>query len=186
METETFFIEGLILLKPKVFTDERGYFFESFNEERYLAEGIPADMFVQDNLSKSKKGVLRGLHYQDDPMSQGKLVQVIQGKVLDVAVDIRKGSPTFGKHIVVPLSAENHHQLFIPSGFAHGFLALEDDTLFSYKVTAPYSKDHERGIRHDDPDIGIEWPVGETLIISEKDRQLAFLRDIETFFVYNK
>lgn len=178
METETFFIEGLLLVKPGVFTDERGYFFESFNAERYRALGIPADEFVQDNVSCSKRGVLRGLHFQLAPFAQGKLVSVLRGKVLDVAVDIREGSTTFGKHIAVELSSENHHQLWIPAGFAHGFLALEDDTVFSYKVTAPYAKEHEGGIRYDDPDIGIEWPhVEGGLIVSEKDTALPFLKE---------
>lgn len=178
METEKFFIDGLILIKPKVFVDERGYFFESFNEDRYRAVGIPVDDFLQDNVSCSKRGVLRGLHFQSAPCAQGKLVSVLRGKVLDVAVDIREGSPTFGKYIAVELSSENHHQLWIPAGFAHGFLSLEDDTLFSYKVTAPYSKEHEGGIRYDDPDIGIEWPhIEGGLVVSEKDKVLPLLKE---------
>lgn len=185
MEKETFFIEGLVLLKPKVFSDDRGYFLESFHKDRYLAEGIPADAFVQDNLSKSKKGVLRGLHFQRDPMAQGKLVQVLQGKVIDVVVDIRHGSPTFGKYVMVELSEENHHQFFLPAGFAHGFVALEDDTVFSYKVTNVYSPEHDGGIRFDDPDIGIEWPLQkEELIVSEKDGKLPFLRESGTIFTF--
>lgn len=180
METETFFIEGLLLVKPMVFTDERGYFFESFNAERYSELGIPADGFIQDNVSCSKRGVLRGLHFQSAPFAQGKLVSVFRGKVLDVAVDIREDSPTFGRFVAVELSSENHYQLWIPAGFAHGFLALEDDTIFSYKVTAPYSKEHEGGIRYDDPDIGIEWPYVEGgLIVSEKDKVLSFLKDCQ-------
>lgn len=178
METETFFVEGLVLLKPKAFADERGYFLESFNEERYGTLGIPADRFMQDNISKSKKGVLRGLHFQSDPMAQGKLVQVLWGKALDVAVDIRRGSPTYGKHVAVELSGENHRQFFIPAGFAHGFLALEDDTIFSYKVTAPYSRECEGGIRYDDPDIAIEWPAMDGLIVSAKDQELPFLKEL--------
>ena len=189
MEKETFFIEGLILVKPRVFTDERGYFFESFSAERYRELGIPAGAvvpllercdrcFMQDNVSSSKRGVLRGLHFQSAPFAQGKLVSVLHGKVLDVAVDIREGSATFGKHVAVELSEENHHQLWIPEGFAHGFLSLEDDTVFSYKVTAPYSKEHEGGIRFDDPDLGIEWPhVEEGIIVSEKDKALPYLRE---------
>ena len=173
-------IEGLLLVKPKVFADERGYFFESFNIDRYRESGIPADDFMQDNVSCSKRGVLRGLHFQSAPFTQGKLVSVLRGKVLDVVVDIRKESPTFGKYVAVELSAENHHQLWVPAGFAHGFLALEDDTLFSYKVTAPYSKEHEGGIRYDDPDIAIEWPhMEEGMIVSEKDKILPFLKECQ-------
>jgi dTDP-4-dehydrorhamnose 3,5-epimerase len=179
METEKFFIDGLILLSPKVFADERGYFFESFNAERYREFGIPMDDFVQDNVSSSGRGVLRGLHFQRAPMAQGKLVQVLHGKVLDVAVDIRSDSSTFGKFVAVELSGENHRELWIPAGFAHGFLALEDDTIFSYKVTAPYAKEHEAGIRYDDPDIAIVWPhVEGGLIVSGKDRELPFLKEL--------
>ncbi len=179
MDTETFFIDGPMLVRPAAFADERGYFFEAFHCDRYLAMGIPGDRFVQDNISKSKQGVLRGLHFQRDPMAQGKLVQVLRGKALDVAVDIRKNSSTYGKYVSVELSEENHCQLWIPAGFAHGFLALEDNTIFSYKVTAPYSQEHEGGIRYDDPDIGIEWPhVEGGLIISEKDKTRPLLRDI--------
>ncbi len=179
METEVFDIEGLVLVKPRVFTDERGYFFESFNMERYADAGIPAEHFVQDNISKSRKGVLRGLHFQRDPMAQGKLVQVLQGKVIDVAVDIRKGSPTFGKYVAVELSEENHHQFWIPAGFAHGFVALEDDTIFTYKVTNVYSPKHDGGIRYDDPEIGIKWALPkEDLIVSEKDKTLPLLREL--------
>lgn len=183
METETFFIEGLILLKPKVLADDRGYFFEAFNADRYRESGIPADDFMQDNISSSKRGVLRGLHFQRAPFAQGKLVQVLSGKVLDVAVDIRKESPTFGKYVAVELSAENNHQLFVPAGFAHGFLALFDETIFSYKVTAPYAREHEGGIRFDDPTIGIEWPhIEGGLIVSEKDRSLPMLKEASENF----
>lgn len=179
METETFDIAGLVLIRPKVFADDRGYFFEAFHAERYAASGIPAGDFIQDNVSSSRRGVLRGLHFQQAPMAQGKLVSVLSGKALDVAVDIRSGSPTFGKFVAVELSGENHRELWIPAGFAHGFLALEDDTIFSYKVTAPYSKEHEGGIRYDDPDIAIEWPhVEGELIVSEKDRELPFLKKL--------
>lgn len=181
METETFFIEGLILVKPHVLVDNRGYFLESFNAERYRSLGIPVNDFMQDNISSSKRGVLRGLHFQSAPFAQGKLVQVLSGKVLDVAVDIRKGSPTFGKYVAVELSEENHHQLWIPAGFAHGFLSLDDNTIFSYKVTASYSKEHEGGIRYDDPDIGIEWPqVAEGIMVSEKDNTLPFLKEYQS------
>ena len=171
MQTRTFDIAGLVVMTPEVFVDERGYFFESFQEERYRELGIPVDDFVQENISKSKKGVLRGMHFQRDPVAQGKLVQVIHGRALDVVVDIRFGSPTYGQYVAVELSEENHQQLWVPIGFAHGFLALEDDTLFSYKVTALYSKTSEGGICFDDPDLGIVWPFKYPLVL-EKDRQL--------------
>ncbi len=174
MQTRTFNIAGLVLMTPEVFIDERGYFLESFQKERYRELGIPVDDFVQENISKSKKGVLRGIHFQRDPFAQGKLVQVLRGSVLDVVVDIRYGSPTYGQHVAIELSEENHHQLWIPIGFAHGFLALEDDTLFSYKVTAVYSKVSEGGIRFDDPDIGVAWPFKFPIVL-EKDRQLFSL-----------
>ncbi len=178
METEKLLIDGLILLSPKVFTDDRGYFFESFSASRYRELGIPADEFVQDNVSCSGRGVLRGLHFQSAPFAQGKLVSVLRGKVFDVVVDIRRESPTFGKYVAVELSEENHHQLWIPDGFAHGFLALLDGTVFSYKVTAPYSQEHEGGIRYDDPDIGIEWPrIEEGMRLSKKDKMLPSLAD---------
>jgi dTDP-4-dehydrorhamnose 3,5-epimerase len=180
METEIFDIGGLVLIRPKVFVDDRGYFFESFNADRYREFGIPVDDFVQDNVSCSKRGVLRGLHFQRAPMAQGKLVQVLSGRALDVAVDIREGSPTYGRHVAVELSGENHREFWIPAGFAHGFLSLEDDTIFSYKVTAPYSKEHEGGIRYDDPDIVIEWPhIEGGLIVSEKDKVLPLLKRMQ-------
>ncbi len=179
MKIEKTILDGVLIVEPDVYADERGYFFESFSQEKYQAAGIPVEQFVQDNVSKSKKGVLRGLHFQNEPMVQGKLVQVLRGKVLDVAVDIRKESPTYGKYVAVELSEKNHHQLWVPEGFAHGFLTLEDDTIFSYKVTAPYSKEHESGIRYDDPEIGIEWTMETTtLIVSEKDRILPFLSEL--------
>jgi dTDP-4-dehydrorhamnose 3,5-epimerase len=169
-------IEGLCIIKPAVFGDERGFFYESYNSNRYREVGIP-DVFVQDNVSVSKKGVIRGLHYQTPPFAQGKLVSVLRGRVLDVAVDIRTGSPTFGRYVAVELSDENHRQFWIPAGFAHGFVSLEDDTLFAYKCTNVYSKEHDRGIRWDDPAIGINWQVSEP-IISEKDQTHPLLADI--------
>ncbi|MDQ5977009.1 MAG: dTDP-4-dehydrorhamnose 3,5-epimerase [Patescibacteria group bacterium] len=174
MQTRTFDIAGLVLMTPEVFVDERGYFFECFQKERYRELGIPVDDFVQENISKSKKGVLRGMHFQRDPFAQGKLVQVLCGRVLDVAVDIRFGSPTYGRYVTVELSEENHQQFWVPAGFAHGFLALEDDTIFSYKVTALYSKVSEGGIRFDDPDLNIAWPFKYPIVL-EKDRQLFSL-----------
>jgi dTDP-4-dehydrorhamnose 3,5-epimerase len=178
-------ISGLLIIEPKVFGDERGFFVETYNELRYKEMGISGD-FVQDNLSKSKKGVLRGLHYQAPPFEQGKLVTVLSGAVLDVAVDIRHGSPTFGEYVSVELTAENKKQFWIPAGFAHGFVTLEDDTVFAYKCTNIYSPENDRGVKYDDPAIGIEWPdVGE-LTISEKDQNQPILQDITKEFVYTE
>ena len=160
-------IEGLLILKPKVFGDERGYFFESYNEEVYRKAGIDY-LFLQDNISKSKKGTIRGLHYQVGEKAQGKLCKVIYGKVLDVAVDIRFGSPTFGKYFSSELSEDNHTQLWIPPGFAHGFSVLSDEAIFSYKCTALYSKENERAILYNDKDLNINWKVDNT-IVSDKD-----------------
>lgn len=175
-------IEGVLIIEPRAFSDERGLFVETYNETRYAEAGIP-DTFVQDNLSVSKKGVLRGLHYQAPPFAQGKLVQVLSGKVFDVAVDIREGSPTFGRYVSVELSSENRRQFFIPAGFAHGFLSLADDTIFQYKCTAPYSKEHDRGIRYDDPALAIAWPGG-SFIVSEKDENQPLLAEAEKVFHY--
>ena len=162
-------IEGVKLVEPDIHRDSRGYFCETYNEERYRRAGITAT-FVQDNESMSSKGVVRGLHWQADPHSQAKLVRVIRGAVWDVAVDVRKGSPTFGRHVAATLSAENGRQFFIPRGFAHGFIVLEDDTLFSYKCDNLYCPESERGIRFDDPELGIVWPdIGVPLKLSEKD-----------------
>lgn len=183
METQTFSIPGLLLIIPEVFRDERGEFLETYKRERYQELGLPD--FIQDNFSRSKKGVIRGLHYQIPPYAQGKLVQVFMGKVLDVAVDIRLGSPTYGQFVSVELSAENHQQFWIPTGFAHGFIALEDDTLFSYKCSGLYSPEHERGIRFDDPTIGIDWR-GEKPIVSLKDLALPFLKDMGHDFVFKE
>jgi len=169
-------IEGLCIITPDVFSDERGFFFEGYQKERYQKLGVEAE-FVQDNISFSKKGVLRGLHYQVPPFDQGKLVSVLQGSVLDVAVDIRSASPTFGKYVSVELSAENKKQFFIPSGFAHGFLALEEGTLFQYKCTNVYSKECDRGILWNDPELGIEWGIVNP-ILSPKDEQHPFWKDM--------
>ncbi|MCW1888157.1 MAG: dTDP-4-dehydrorhamnose 3,5-epimerase [Candidatus Moranbacteria bacterium] len=176
-------IPGLLIIEPKVFGDERGFFVETYNEPRYKEMGISGD-FVQDNLSKSKKGVLRGLHYQAPPFDQGKLVTVLSGAVLDVAVDIRFGSPTFGQYVAVELTAENKKQFWIPAGFAHGFVTLEDDTVFAYKCTNVYSPEHDRGVKYDDPAIGIEWPEVGELTISEKDQNQPMLKDITEEFIY--
>lgn len=175
-------ISGLLLFIPTVFSDERGYFFESFNEDNYKKAGIDF-CFVQDNISKSKKGTIRGLHYQAGEKAQGKLCQVLLGKVLDVAVDVRFGSPTFGKHFSYELSEENHSQLWIPPGFAHGFSVLSDEAIFSYKCTALYSKEHERAIIFNDTDLNIDWKT-ENPLISEKDSNATFFKNIQRDFIY--
>ena len=172
-------IEGLIIIEPKVFKDVRGYFFESFSQREFEQKVCPIN-FVQDNESMSSYGVMRGLHFQRPPFTQSKLVRCVKGAVLDVAVDIRKGSPTFGQHVSAVLTAENGHQFYIPRGFAHGFIVLEDDTLFSYKCDNLYNPALERGMRFDDPALGIEWPdIGVELTLSEKDSRHPFLADIE-------
>jgi dTDP-4-dehydrorhamnose 3,5-epimerase len=177
-------IPGLLVIEPQVFEDARGYFFESYNEKTFRSAGITC-YFVQDNQSKSNKGVLRGLHYQLEPFSQAKLVRVISGSVFDVAVDIRKGSPTFGQWFGTVLSAENKKQMFIPRGFAHGFLVLEDNTEFFYKCDNFYSREHDRAIKFDDPAIGIEWNISPTdLILSDKDKNAPLLKDAEYNFVF--
>ena len=172
-------IEGVKIIEPQVFGDARGWFVEQYNAERYKAAGIVAD-FVQDNESFSSKGVVRGLHWQAAPHTQAKLVRVIRGAVWDVAVDIRKGSPTFGKHVAVTLTGENKKQFFIPRGFAHGFIVLEDDTLFSYKCDNLYCPAADCGLKFDDPALGIVWPeIGVPRTLSEKDRRHLSLAEIE-------
>lgn len=184
MEVSQTNLKGVLVLEPKAFTDERGFFMETYNRERYATAGI-IESFVQDNVSVSRKGTLRGLHYQTPPFAQGKLVQVLRGAVLDVAVDIRFGSPTFGQYVAIELSAENKKQAWIPIGFAHGFVALEDDTIFSYKCTNAYSPEYDRGVRWNDPVIGIAWPFAEeNLLISEKDKQQPLLKDIARDFIF--
>lgn len=168
---------------PRVFGDSRGWFVEQYNAERYKAAGITAD-FVQDNESFSSKGVVRGLHWQAAPWTQAKLVRVIRGAVWDVAVDIRKGSPTFGKHVSEILTADNHKQFYIPRGFAHGFIVLEDNTLFSYKCDNLYHPEADRGLRFDDPALGIEWPKLDVEIkLSEKDQKHPSLDGITPYEV---
>lgn len=181
MNITTFEIEGPLLISPSVFSDERGYFFESFHIEKYKKAGI-SNSFVQDNESKSSKGVLRGLHFQNPPFDQGKLVRVTNGKVLDIAVDIRKNSPTYGKHIAVELSGENKMQLWIPPGFAHGFLSLCDETIFIYKCTNVYNKEAEDGILWNDTLLNINWGV-ENPIVSEKDLILQAFNSFNSKFV---
>jgi len=173
-------ISGLLVIQPAIFNDERGYFFESFQKKKFMESGINCD-FVQDNESMSSKGVLRGLHLQSPPYEQGKLVRVIQGSVLDIAVDIRRHSPTFGKYHAITLSAANKLQFWIPPGFAHGFLALEDHTIFTYKCTNYYNRESERSIRWDDPDINIDWGIGSPLV-SEKDNHAPLFRDFVSPF----
>ena len=162
-------IEGVYIIEPKVFNDARGYFMEAWKQTEFN-EYIGKVDFIQDNESKSSFGVLRGLHYQKGELSQAKLVRVIKGKVLDVAVDIRKSSPTFGKHVMVELSEDNKRQFFIPRGFAHGFLVLSEEAIFTYKVDNPYAPQAETGIRWNDPDLAIEWPIDFSEVqTSEKD-----------------
>ncbi len=173
-------IPGPLIIEPKVFGDERGFFMESWNAARFAEEGLDI-AFVQDNHSRSQKGVLRGMHFQN-PGPQGKLVRVVSGAVFDVAVDLRRSSPTFGKWTGVELSAENKRMFWVPQGFAHGFLTLEDDTDFLYKCDATYAPQHEHSLAWDDPDVGIEWPLsGIDLQLSAKDAEGTRLSDLEAF-----
>ena len=180
MECITTPIEGLLLIKPKVFNDDRGYFYESWNKEAFEKIGVNAD-FVQDNQSLSKKGVLRGMHFQNPPFAQGKLVRVIQGSVLDVAIDIRKNSPTYGKHFAVELSEENRLMFWIPAGFAHGFLTLIDDTIFAYKCTGVYNKGSEGSLHWDDKDLNIDWGINQS-IMSDKDQVASNFNNFKSQF----
>lgn len=174
------------ILVPKVFGDDRGYFFESWNAARCKEAGIECN-WVQDNESKSRFGVLRGLHYQAAPYTQAKLVRVIEGRVLDVALDIRKGSPTFGQHVAVELSAENKYQLFVPRGFAHGFAVLSESVIFAYKCDNLYMPSHERGIAFNDPQLGIDWKLSaEEFILSAKDKVNLPFEQAELFDFNNK
>ena len=169
------------IIEPVVFGDARGYFFESWTQERYKAAGIDCN-WIQDNESLSHFGVLRGLHYQAAPYTQAKLIRVISGAVLDVAVDIRRGSPTFGRHVAVELSGENKRQMFVPRGFAHGFVVLSDDVIFQYKCDNRYAPSHERGIRFDDPALGIDWRVDVARFnLSEKDTRNPLFADADLF-----
>ncbi|NPA52868.1 MAG: dTDP-4-dehydrorhamnose 3,5-epimerase [Aquificae bacterium] len=181
-EFERLDIPEVVLIKPKVFSDDRGFFLESYKKSDFVKSGITKD-FVQDNHSKSVKGVLRGLHYQLPPKAQGKLIRCVKGKIFDVAVDIRKSSKTFRKWVGVTLSEENKHMLYIPEGFAHGFLTLTDFAEVLYKTTDEYAPELDRGIIWNDPDINIKWPLEEIeeILLSEKDRNLPFLKDAEIF-----
>ena len=174
-------VEGVFVIEPKVFSDARGYFMETWKQADFNEHVGQVD-FIQDNESKSSFGVLRGLHYQKGSLSQAKLVRVIKGKVLDVAVDIRKSSPTFGKHVMVELSEDNKRQFFIPRGFAHGFLVLSEEAIFTYKVDNSYAPQAEAGIRWNDPALGIEWPIDPAQVLtSEKDLKQPLLKDAELF-----
>ncbi len=183
MNVETTELDGLLIFSPQVFHDDRGFFIETYNKEAYKAFGVTED-FVQDNLSYSKKGVVRGLHFQKDPHGQGKLVFVVRGSVLDITVDIRPNSPTFGKHFALEISEENKKQLYVPTGFAHGFIALTDDVIFQYKCTKGYNKTSEAGIIWDDKDLAINWGEGEK-IVSEKDAKLSTWKEMKVFLGAN-
>ena len=175
-------VKGVFVIEPKVFGDSRGYFYESFKQAEFDEHIGHHVEFVQENQSKSSKGVLRGLHYQKGDASQAKLVRVVKGSVLDVAVDIRKSSPTFGKYVAVELSEENNRQLFIPRGFAHGFLVLSDEAVFTYKVDYVYAPQGDAGIMYNDPQVGIEWPKLDCeFLLSEKDTKHPLLKDAEVF-----
>ena len=174
-------IDGVVIIEPQVFEDERGYFFESWNQAKMEEAGLHYN-FIQDNQSKSCYGTVRGIHFQKGEFSQAKLVRVLEGTVLDVAVDLRKNSPTFGKHVAVELSAENKKQLLIPRGFGHGFSVLTPTAVFAYKCDNIYNKASEGGIRFDDPDIGIDWKIdSKKAILSEKDKNAPCLKEVECF-----
>ena len=175
-------IPGLVIIEPRIFGDSRGYFFESFSEKNFKEQVADVD-FVQDNESKSCYGVVRGLHFQKPPHAQAKLVRVVKGRVLDVAVDLRKGSPTYGKHVAVELTEENHRQFFIPRGFAHGFAVLSEEAVFQYKCDNYYAPQSEGAVAWDDPDLAIDWGVpAESVILSEKDSRHPALKDLDSPF----
>ena len=181
MEYKKTAIEGVYIIEPRVFMDARGYFFETWKQQEF-EEHVGPVQFVQDNESKSSFGVLRGLHYQKGALSQAKLVRVIKGRVLDVAVDLRRSSATFGQHVMVELSEENKRQFFIPHGFAHGFLVLSDEAIFTYKVDNAYAPQAEAGVRWDDPELAISWPIDPSQVVtSDKDLAQPLFRDAEYF-----
>ncbi|MBO5419599.1 MAG: dTDP-4-dehydrorhamnose 3,5-epimerase [Bacteroidales bacterium] len=183
IETE---IRELVVIEPDIFGDERGYFFESFSEREFCSK-VREVRFVQDNESKSRYGVLRGLHFQKPPYAQSKLVRVVKGAVLDVAVDIRMGSPTFGQHVAVELSEQNHRQFFIPRGFAHGFAVLTDEVVFQYKCDNFYAPQSEGALAWDDPDLAIDWRIpADDVILSAKDACHPRLKDAPWLFDYNE
>lgn len=178
-------LDGVVIIEPRIFNDDRGYFFESFSERDFFAN-VREIHFVQDNESKSSYGVLRGLHFQRPPFAQSKLVRVIKGAVLDVAVDIRVGSPTFGKYVAVELSADNHRQFFIPRGFAHGFSVLSDEVIFQYKCDNFYAPQYEGAIAWNDPSLNIDWRIpADDVVLSEKDKKHPLLKDAEWLFNFN-
>lgn len=178
-------IEGVVIIEPRIFTDARGYFFESFSERDFCKE-VREIKFVQDNESKSSYGVMRGLHFQRPPFTQSKLVRVIKGAVLDVAVDIRKGSPTYGKHVAVELTEDNHRQFFVPRGFAHGFAVLSDEAIFQYKCDNFYAPEADGGISILDESLGIDWRIPmDKAILSEKDTKHSLLKDFDSPFDIN-
>ena len=177
-------ISDVYIIEPLVFGDERGYFLESFNLEKFKENIYPIN-FVQDNESKSSKGVLRGLHFQKPPFEQAKLVRCIEGTVIDVAVDIRRGSPTYGKHVAIELSGENKRQLFVPRGFAHGFSVLSESAVFAYKVDNRYAPESDSGIRYDDKELNIDWGLSEEDVhLSVKDENLSFFKDFDSPFKF--
>ena len=179
-------IPGVLVLEPRSFGDSRGYFFESFSRREFVQKVMETE-FVQDNESRSSFGVIRGLHFQKPPFAQSKLVRVVEGAVLDVAVDIRRGSPTFGRHVAVELSGENHRQVFIPRGFAHGFSVLSESVVFQYKCDNFYAPDSEGALAWNDPDLGIDWRIPpEKAILSDKDRRHPRLKDADWLFDYNE
>ncbi len=175
-------IQDLLIVEPKIWKDDRGYFYESYSKRNFDEAGIDAS-FVQDNQSLSQKGTLRGLHAQSDPLAQGKLVRVIKGRVIDVAVDIRKSSETYGQHVAVELNEDNHLMLWVPPGFLHGFVTLENDTIFTYKVTSLYNKNSEFGVVWNDPELSIDWGIATNeVILSEKDKVLPQFKDLKSPF----
>ena len=179
-------IEGVVIIEPRIFKDDRGYFYESFSQ-REFEEKVCRTTFVQDNQSKSSYGVVRGLHFQKPPYSQSKLVRCIKGAVLDVAVDIRKGSPTFGKYVAVELTEDNHRQFFVPRGFAHGFAVLSEEAVFQYKCDNFYNKESEGSVAWNDPQLGIDWRIpAEKVILSEKDKLSKTITDADYLFDYNE
>lgn len=179
-------IEGVVIIEPRIFRDDRGYFYESFSQ-REFEEKVCRTTFVQDNQSKSSYGVLRGLHFQKPPYCQSKLVRCIKGAVLDVAVDLRKGSPTFGKHVAVELTEENHRQLFVPRGFAHGFAVLSEEAVFQYKCDNFYNKESEGAIAWDDPELAIDWRIpADKALLSEKDKLNKSIKEADFLFDYNE
>lgn len=179
-------IEGVVIIEPRIFRDDRGYFYESFSQ-REFEEKVCRTTFVQDNQSKSSYGVLRGLHFQKPPYCQSKLVRCIKGAVLDVAVDLRKGSPTFGKHVAVELTEENHRQLFVPRGFAHGFAVLSEEAVFQYKCDNFYNKESEGAIAWNDPALAIDWRIpADKALLSEKDKLNKSIKEADFLFDYNE